>query len=71
MHDRRTIDAALELADQGMGASVIARRLVNTGRAWSSPRYSFKQLSRAIRSSIFCLGGDELGVHWTASGNTI
>ena len=43
-------------------------RYLNTGRrGWVWPRYGFSQASDDIRG-IFCYACDELGVHWTKSG---
>jgi hypothetical protein len=39
-------------------------RFLNTGRNWSSPRYSFSNHSDDIRA-IFCAACDVLGLRWT------
>lgn len=43
---------------------------VSTVCDWSSPRYSFKQVSDDIRT-IFCEACDRLGLRWTAARTTI
>ena len=41
---------------------------MNTGRGnWICPRYAFYQVSTDIQE-IFCYACDQLGVHWTKSG---
>ena len=43
-------------------------RFTNTGRGnWTCPRYAFYQVSTDIQE-IFCYACDQLGVHWTKSG---
>ena len=43
-------------------------RFTNTGRGdWSCPRYAFYQVSTDIQH-IFCSACDQIGVHWTKSG---
>lgn len=43
-------------------------RFMNTGRGnWICPRYAFYQVSTDIQE-IFCSACDQLGVHWTKSG---
>jgi hypothetical protein len=42
-------------------------RFINTGRAWTHPRYSFANKSDDIKR-IFCDACDLMGLHWTASG---
>ena len=45
-------------------------RFQNTGTNWSWARYSFKQVSRDIRT-IFCDACDWLGLRWTEAKTTI
>jgi hypothetical protein len=45
-------------------------RFMNTGRNWRHPRYSFYNRSGDIRE-IFCYACELLGLHWTASRETI
>lgn len=45
-------------------------RFMNTGRNWSSPRYSFSNLSTDILA-IFCEACDLYGVRWTTAPRTI
>jgi hypothetical protein len=45
-------------------------RFLNTGRAWSHPRYAFSNLSPDIRQ-IFIEACAQLGVRWTTSGRTV
>jgi hypothetical protein len=42
-------------------------RFINTGRAWSHPRYSFANKSDDIKR-IFCDTCDLMGLHWTVAG---
>ena len=45
-------------------------RFLNTGRAWSHPRYAFSTLSTDIRQ-IFIEACAQLGLRWTTSGRTV
>ena len=46
-------------------------RFQNTGRGnWSCPRYAFTNHSLDIRG-IFCRACEQLGLHWTASGDYV
>lgn len=46
-------------------------RFLNTGRGnWSCPRYTFTNHSSDIRG-IFCRACEQLGLHWTASGDYV
>ncbi|MGH2657289.1 MAG: helix-turn-helix domain-containing protein [Actinomycetota bacterium] len=45
-------------------------RFLNTGRAWSHPRYAFSNLSPDIRL-IFIQACELVGLRWTISGRTV
>jgi hypothetical protein len=44
--------------------------VINTGRKWKHPRYSFSNRSEDILR-IFCDACDLMGLHWTTAGHTI
>jgi hypothetical protein len=45
-------------------------RFINTGRAWSHPRYAFSNRSTDILA-IFCDACDHMGVRWTTAPHTV